>query len=181
MHIKTLSLEGLKLIEPRVISDDRGFFLETYRQPRYRDFGIECGFVQDNFSYSKKGTIRGMHFQTVPGQDKLVYVSSGKIFDVAVDMRPESPSFGKYEAVILDAEKLQQFFIPKGFAHGFCILSNTACVHYKCSAIYNSETEKGFRWNDPEIGIEWPVSDPILSVRDQSAPFFRELFQQAGR
>lgn len=181
MHIKSLSLEGLKLIEPRVFLDGRGFFLETYRFPRYYELGIECGFVQDNFSFSKKGTIRGMHFQTVPAQDKLVYVSCGKIFDVAVDLREASPTFAKYEAVVLDAKDLNQFFIPGGFAHGFCVLSDTACVHYKCSAIYDSETEKGFCWNDPDIGVKWPVSDPILSARDRNAPLFKELFQRRGK
>ena len=132
MQIKEFSIEGLKLITPKVFKDERGFFLETYRQPIYQELGLDVSFVQDNLSFSKKGTIRGMHFQATPGQDKMVYVSQGTIFDVAVDLRAKSPTFGQYESVILNAEKMEQFFIPKGFAHGFCILSESACVQYKC-------------------------------------------------
>jgi dTDP-4-dehydrorhamnose 3,5-epimerase len=178
MRIRDLSLKGLKLIEPDLFFDRRGVFFETYRISSYQDEGVECAFVQDNVSISKKNTVRGMHFQAHPGQDKLVTVLQGEIWDVAVDIRLNSETFGCYEAVVLDDKKMRQFFIPKGFAHGFCVLSEKACVLYKCSAVFSPETEKGFRWDDPDLGIPWPVPDPILSKRDLSAPFFKEAFQE---
>lgn len=176
MEIKELTLVGLKLIKPKVYRDKRGFFKENYRKPVYEKAGIACDFVQDNHSFSTKGTLRGMHFQRNPGQAKLISVLHGKIFDVAVDLRKDSPTFGRWEGVFLDDEQHQQFFIPVGFAHGFCVMSETADVIYKVSSIYDPDQEKGFRFDDSEIGISWPIASPILSERDLKAPSFREAF-----
>ncbi len=165
-------IEGLRLIKPKVHKDLRGFFFESYNLPHYAWEGIDCQFVQDNVSFSWKHVLRGMHFQTTPGQDKLVQVLRGTIFDVVVDMRKDSANFGKWEGVILDAKDPSAFFIPKGFAHGFCVLSKQALVHYKVSAVYNPQTEGVFRWNDPEIGIKWPIQTPLLSEKDANSPSF---------
>lgn len=175
MQIIDLHLPGLKLIKPKVFRDSRGFFFESFREPLYADFGMEAVFVQDNHSYSQKNTIRGMHFQTFPGQTKLVRVGIGKIFDVVVDIRPESPTYKQWEGVILDDQDHHQLYIPKGFAHGFAVLSPEAHVFYKVSSIYQPATEKGFRWDDPQIAIQWPISNPIVSERDQVAPYFCDL------
>lgn len=177
MDILDLELSGLKLLKPRLYADERGFFLESYRASLYTSLGIDCSFVQDNRSFSKKGTLRGMHFQRKPGQAKLVSVIEGKIFDVAVDMRKESPTFGKWAGVYLDGESCQQLFIPIGFAHGFCVLSESAHVTYKVSSPYDPEEEKGFRFDDPEIGIQWPIDQPLLSLRDIGAPRFQEVLR----
>jgi dTDP-4-dehydrorhamnose 3,5-epimerase len=175
MKVTNLRLDGLKLITPRTFHDDRGFFKETYHQPRYADLGISTNFVQDNHSFSQNNVIRGMHFQSTPGQDKLVWVSQGKIFDVAVDLRKDSPTFGQWEGVYLDEESHQQLFIPNGFAHGFCVVSvGGAHVHYKVSAPYDGATEKTFRFDDPMIKIQWPSQTPIISTRDLEAPSFSE-------
>ena len=177
MEIINLSLPGLKLIRLNVSDDERGFFKECYRKPRYSDNGIECEFVQDNLSYSKKNVTRGMHYQSEPGQAKLVSVLQGKIFDVAVDIRPDSPYYGKWEGIYLDADKHEQLFIPIGFAHGFCVVSDQgAHVHYKVSTVYNSSTEKTFRFDDPDVKIEWPINTPMISERDQKSPYFKEAF-----
>ena len=173
MEIQELSLQGAKLITPQVFQDTRGFFLESYRQDAYQDFADV--FVQDNHSYSKQGVIRGMHFQSHPGQAKLVRVPIGKIYDVIVDIRPKSPAFGKWCGVTLDDTSHQQLFIPVGFAHGFCVLSLEAHVLYKTSTVFCASTEKGFRFDDPEVGIKWPTLDPILSERDRNAPYFSEM------
>ena len=172
MPIFELRLPGLKLIKPTVFRDARGFFMETYQQSAYAKMGIEDLFVQDNHSYSQKGCIRGMHFQSSPGQAKLVRVALGTIFDVAVDIRPESPTFGQWEGVELDGENHFQLYIPVGFAHGFCVLSDVAHVLYKVSSAYHPDYEKGFRWDDPEVGIAWPVQHPIVSERDRHSPGF---------
>jgi dTDP-4-dehydrorhamnose 3,5-epimerase len=177
MDVTNLSLEGLKLIQPAIFADDRGFFTEHYRKPLYASHGILCDFVQDNHSYSKKGTLRGMHFQTAPGQAKLVSVIDGEIFDVVVDIRPDSPTFGRWEGVVLDGKKREQLFIPAGFAHGFCVTSESAHVFYKVSALYDPATEKGFRFDDPRVGIEWPKLDLLLSSRDQMAPLLHEVIR----
>jgi dTDP-4-dehydrorhamnose 3,5-epimerase len=176
MHVVDLALPGAKLIQPVAFQDERGFFLETYRKDIYAAHGIECEFVQDNHSFSKKGTLRGMHFQSAPGQAKLVSVIQGKIFDVVVDIRPDSPFFGKWQGLHLDGETHQQLFIPVGFAHGFCAVSDTAHVLYKVSNTYNAATEKGFRFDDPDVGITWPEIPLIVSARDLAAPFFKEVF-----
>lgn len=180
MEVIDLRLEGLKLIKPKVFKDHRGFFLETFQQSAYQKAGIACSFVQDNHSFSQKGCIRGMHFQSFPGQAKLVRVAVGKIYDVAVDIRPHSPTYGQWEAVILDDESHHQLFIPVGFAHGFCVLSDEAHVLYKVSTPYDAKFEKGFRWNDPTVNIQWPVEHPIVSERDHQAPFFCEMSQLEG-
>ena len=175
MEIINLSIPGLKLIKLKAFHDERGFFKEFYKQPAYHDAGIASSFPQDNFSYSKKGVLRGMHFQTFPGQAKLVSVIQGEIFDVAIDIRKDSPTFGKWEGIYLNAKNHEQFFIPEGFAHGFYVVSGEgALVHYKVSALYNPETEKSFRFNDPTFSIKWPTDNPILSLRDEQAPFFNE-------
>lgn len=180
MEVINLRLQGLVLIKPKVFKDSRGFFLESFQQSAYEKVGIHCPFVQDNHSFSQKGCIRGMHFQSFPGQAKLVRVAVGKIYDVAVDIRPSSPTFGQWEAVILDDQSHDQLFIPVGFAHGFCVLSEEAHVLYKVSTPYDSKFEKGFRWDDPTIKIEWPVEHPILSERDQQAPFLHETVLSEG-
>lgn len=175
MQVQGLALPDLKLITPAVHRDERGFFLETYHQNKYAQAGIECAFVQDNCSFSKQGTIRGMHFQATPGQAKLVSVIQGEIFDVAVDIRMDSPTFGKWVGVYLDSVKRQQLFVPVGFAHGFCVVSKDALVVYKVSHIYQAEEERTFHCHDPDVGIKWPVSDPILSEKDRKAPLLKEL------
>lgn len=169
-----LKLAGLKLITPRVFEDERGFFFESYRQDFFSTLGIGP-FPQDNSSFSRKGTIRALHFQSSPGQAKLVTCVQGEIWDVAVDLRPDSPTFMQWEGVILDDKNHKQLYIPKGFAHGFCVLSPTARVHYKVSSPYDPKTECSIRWNDPDLHIDWPVKDPILSPRDQVSPFFKEV------
>lgn len=176
MDIHELPLEGLKLIKLKVFEDDRGFFRESYKKPLYHQIGIEEAFVQDNHSYSKKGTLRGMHFQSKPGQSKLLTVVLGKIFDVCVDIRQGSPTFGKWHGVYLSAEEHEQLYIPVGFAHGFCILSEDAHILYKVTSLYDASTEKGFRYDDPDISIEWPIEDPLLSPKDARAPAFKEIF-----
>lgn len=175
MEAINLRLEGLILIRPKVFQDHRGFFLETFQQSVYEKLGIECPFVQDNHSFSKEGCIRGMHLQSFPGQAKLIRVAVGKIFDVAVDIRPHSPTYGQWEGIVLDDQSHHQLFIPVGFAHGFCVLSSEAHVLYKVSSPYDPKFEKGFRWDDPSVNIQWPVENPIISERDQQAPFFHEL------
>ncbi len=177
MEANNLPLQGLILIKPKVFRDHRGFFLETFQQSLYEKLGISGSFAQDNHSYSQKGCIRGMHFQSSPGQAKLIRVAVGKIYDVAVDIRPSSPTYGQWEAVILDDELHHQLFIPVGFAHGFCVLSQEAHVLYKVSTPYNPQYEKGFRWDDPMVNIKWPFDYPIVSERDQDAPFLHEISQ----
>jgi dTDP-4-dehydrorhamnose 3,5-epimerase len=175
VNVERLPLEGLIAITPRVLTDGRGFFLESYRESLYADAGIDVRFVQDNHSRSVRGTLRGLHFQRTPGQAKLVRVVTGRIWDVAVDIRPSSPTFGQWYGMELDAEQHKQLFVPVGFAHGFCVLSDVADVLYKVSNPYDAATESGFAWNDPEVGVAWPITDPILSARDTSAPPLREV------
>jgi dTDP-4-dehydrorhamnose 3,5-epimerase len=163
------------LIKPRVFGDERGFFLESFHEPRYRAAGIDVRFVQDNHSRSRKGTLRGLHYQERPGQAKLVRVSLGRILDISVDIRPSSPTFGRWHGEYLDAERHQQLYIPIGFAHGFCVVSDYAEVLYKVSNPYDAETEKTIAWNDPEIGVEWPESAPLLSDRDQKGESFADF------
>jgi dTDP-4-dehydrorhamnose 3,5-epimerase len=172
MEVIDLPIPGPKLIVPNVFRDPRGFFVETYAEPRYRAAGIDCTFVQDNHSQSVKGTLRGLHYQSSPGQAKLVRVASGRIFDVIVDIRPSSPTFGQWHGAYLDAREHAQLFAPIGFAHGFCVVSDVADVVYKVSSVYQSATEFAIRWDDPELGIEWPGETPILSPRDQAAESF---------
>lgn len=178
MQVKELRLAGLKLITPRIFPDSRGKFLETYSQRRYKEAGIDVSFVQDNLSFSEKGVIRGLHFQSEPGQAKLVSCLIGEVWDVVVDLRKNSATFGQYEAVYLNEKKGQELFVPVGFAHGFCVLSERAAVFYKVSNYYNAETERSIRWNDPLLAIDWPCHSPKLSERDQAAPLFSEIFSK---
>ena len=175
MNIIPTSLEGLLIIEPDVFGDTRGYFLETYHQRRYQSAGLDATFIQDNLSFSKKGTLRGLHFQITQPQAKLVQAITGKIFDVAVDIRPESPTYGKWSSAMLSEDNKRQLFIPGGFAHGFCVLSESAHVSYKCSDYYNPADEGGILWSDPALGIDWPVKDPTLSDKDQQYPCLKDL------
>lgn len=178
IEVHSLVFEPVKLVQQKVFADERGFFVENYRQPIYEQKGISTSFVQDNHSFSKKGTLRGMHFQSSPGQAKLVGVIIGKIYDVFVDIRPDSPTFGQWGCYELDAEKHEQIFIPAGFAHGFVVLSDTAHVVYKVSTLYHPQTEKTFRFDDPQVGIQWPVSHPLLSEKDRLAANFAEVVKR---
>jgi dTDP-4-dehydrorhamnose 3,5-epimerase len=168
-------LDGLVLLEPAVHGDSRGFMVETYRSDLWPEHGVEVEFVQHNHSRSAKGTLRGLHFQTEPGQAKLVRCSRGKIVDVAVDLRRGSPTFGQWEAHALDDEAHRQLFVPVGFGHGFAVLSDIADVTYLLSSPYDPATESGIAWDDPEVGVEWPVDDPLLSERDKQAPRLSEV------
>jgi len=167
MKITTTLLEGLLIIEPQVFEDERGYFLETHHCRRFQSVNIDCTFVQDNLSFSRKNILRGLHFQKTKPQAKLVQAVSGEIFDVGVDLRPESATFGKWSGIILSEQNKRQLFIPAGFAHGFCVLSQSAHVAYKCSDYYDPADEDGLLWSDPDIAIDWPVKDPILSAKDR--------------
>lgn len=175
MKVIPTTLPGVIVIEPKVFGDTRGFFLETFHVERYAQAGILGPFVQDNHSHSAQGVLRGLHFQKQYPQGKLVYVTSGTVFDVAVDIRPTSPTLGKWVGITLTAEQHQQFYIPPGFAHGFCVLSEQADFHYKCTDYYHPEDEGCIRWNDPEINIQWPINNPVLSAKDANAQCLKEL------
>jgi dTDP-4-dehydrorhamnose 3,5-epimerase len=162
-------IAGLYIIEPQVFGDDRGYFMETYNLQEFEEAGLKLVFVQDNQSKSRKGVLRGLHFQKKHPQGKLVRVLSGEVFDVAVDLRRDSATFGQWQGVILSGENKKQFYVPEGFAHGFLVLSEEAVLTYKCTDFYHPEDEGGILWNDPEIGIEWPLADgmtPSLSAKD---------------
>ncbi len=163
-------LDGLVVIEPEVFGDARGFLVETFSAQSWRELGVDVDFVQHNHSRSGKNTLRGLHFQSAPGQAKLVRCSAGKIFDVAVDLRRDSRTFGQWEGHELDDQAHRQLLVPIGFGHGFCVLSETADVDYQLSSYYDPATESGIAWDDPDVGIEWPVSEPLLSERDKTAP-----------
>lgn len=167
MQIIPSRLAGALIIEPRVFGDARGFFMETWNAERYAEAGITVGFVQDNLSFSRRGVLRGLHFQKPNPQGKLVYVLAGEVFDVAVDIRVGSPTFGQWESVVLSSENRRQFYVPPGFAHGFCVTSETALFAYKCTDLYNPAAEGSVLWNDPDLAIPWPVSDPELSAKDK--------------
>ncbi|MEJ2656856.1 MAG: dTDP-4-dehydrorhamnose 3,5-epimerase [Desulfobacterales bacterium] len=175
MNIFTTPLEGLLVIEPKIFKDKRGFFMETYNQRKYMAAGITTTFVQDNLSYSLKHTIRGLHFQIRHSQAKLVQSVSGEIFDVAVDLRPGSATFGQWSGARLSDKNGRQMYIPKGFAHGFCVLSEFALFSYKCSDFYAPDDEGGIIWSDQDIGIEWPVENPIVSEKDKQYPKLSSL------
>jgi dTDP-4-dehydrorhamnose 3,5-epimerase len=163
-------LPDISLIEPRVFTDSRGFFMETWQAERYRQAHIPGPFVQDNYSYSIRGVLRGLHYQLKKPQGKLVYVLHGEVFDVAVDIRRGSPTFGHWMGEILSGDNHRQLYIPPGFAHGFYVLSEGAHFFYKCTEFYTPEDEYGLRWDDPALGIDWPVSDPLLSEKDRHYP-----------
>jgi dTDP-4-dehydrorhamnose 3,5-epimerase len=168
-------LEGLVLLEPQVHGDERGFLLESFSAREWAEAGVADEFVQDNHSRSAGGILRGLHFQTEPGQAKLVRCPRGRIWDVAVDLRRGSPTYGRWEGHELDDVAHRQLFVPMGFAHGFCVLSDGADVHYKVSSYYDPETEAGIAWNDPEIDVEWPITDAQVSHRDAEAPRLAEV------
>ncbi len=171
-HATATGMEGLVLIKPEIHKDDRGFFVETFSATRWQELGVDAEFVQHNHSRSRRGTLRGLHFQTEPGQAKLIRCARGQIFDVAVDLRRNSSTFGEWRGFRLDDENHQQLYVPVGFAHGFCVLSETADVTYLVSSLFDPGTEAGIRWDDPELAIQWPISDPTLSIRDREAPSF---------
>ncbi len=169
-------LDGLALLAPARHGDERGFFMETFRADDWGAAGVATDFVQDNHSRSRRGTVRGMHFQTHPGQGKLVRVARGRVLDVVVDLRRGSPTFGEWESFELDDESGHQLFIPVGFGHGFCVLSETADFVYKCTAYYDPATEKGIRFDDPDVGVRWPDGIELLySDRDRDAPRLAEI------
>jgi dTDP-4-dehydrorhamnose 3,5-epimerase len=168
-------IEDLVLVEPEVHGDDRGFLVETFRDDAWRGLGIQTEFVQENQSRSAAGILRGLHFQTSPGQAKLVRCLRGRIWDVAVDLRRDSPTFRGWEGHELDDEHQRQLFVPVGFAHGFCVLSDLADVAYKLSSYYEPESEGAIAWDDPDVAVQWPINDPKLSERDRSAPRLAEV------
>jgi len=178
VRVIATKLPGVLLVEPHVYRDDRGFFLETYRADRYREHGIPGLFVQDNHSRSAGGTLRGLHLQPGRLQGKLIHVIEGEVFDVAVDVRRGSPTFGRWVSVVLSAENFKQCYVPPGFAHGFCVLTPVAQVEYKCTDLYDPATEIGIAWNDPALAIAWPIGEPLLSDRDRQNPTLAELAQR---
>lgn len=185
--VETCGIEGLKIITPQVFGDARGYFMETYNYNDFKETGIDCVFVQDNQSASKRGVLRGLHFQIEHPQDKLVRVIKGEVYDVAVDLRQGSPTFGKWYGVLLSEENKKQFFIPKNFAHGFLVLSEYAEFCYKCTDFYHPGDEGGLIWNDSEIGVEWPVPEGmeiILSDKDtkwDGIGKYREAYEKQER
>ena len=175
MKIIETKLPGVLVFEPKVFGDERGFFMETWHAERYEEAGLPSRFVQDNLSFSQRGVLRGLHFQNPDQQGKFVYVLQGEAYDVAVDIRVGSPTFGEWTAVTISSENKRQFYVPEGFAHGFLVTSDSALFAYKCTAKYNAKAEAGVLWNDPEIGIEWPVDTPVLSEKDRSALSLGEM------
>ena len=180
MKITQTQLPGITLIQPEIHGDARGFFTETYQSKRYREGGIDATFVQDNLSRSERGVLRGLHFQVEKPQGKLVSCPRGSVFDVAVDVDPSSSTFKQYVAVELNEENHLQMWIPPGYAHGFCVLSEVADFHYKCTEFYQPSLERGVFWNDPDIGIRWPVTSPTLSAKDGALPRLAELSHTQG-
>jgi dTDP-4-dehydrorhamnose 3,5-epimerase len=176
MEVRETDLPGVVIVEPRVFGDERGFFVETWQRARYAAAGIDVDFVQDNLSRSRRGTLRGLHFQIERPQGKLVQVVRGEVFDVAVDVRRSSPTFGRWTGTVLSAENHRQMYVPPGFAHGFQVLSEVADFAYKCTEFYAPELERSVRWNDPTVAVEWPLGDapPILSPKDRDAPLLAE-------
>ena len=175
MKVLPTKLGGVVLLEPRVHGDKRGFMVETFRADTWAGLGVDVEFVQHNHSRSSKGTLRGLHFQTEPGQAKLVRCPRGTIFDVAVDLRRESPTYGMWEGHVLDDEAHRQLFVPAGFGHGFVVLSDVADVAYLLSSLYDPATEAGIAWDDPDVGVQWPVDEPLLSERDMTAPRLADI------
>lgn len=176
MEIERTTIEGVLLIKPRIWGDARGYFVETWQKERYEAAGIDLPFVQDNHSMSRRGILRGLHYQKTRPQGKLVSVSLGRVFDVAVDIRKGSPTFGKWFGAELTQENQWQMWIAPGLAHGFAVVSGEAHFHYKCTDYYCPGDEAGIRWNDPDIAVAWPVENPLLSEKDTTAPFFRDVF-----
>jgi dTDP-4-dehydrorhamnose 3,5-epimerase len=175
MIVTPTALPGVLIIEPKVFGDPRGFFFETWHEARYREAGISVPFVQDNVSFSRRGVLRGLHLQHPGDQAKLVTVLEGEVFDVAIDVRVGSPDFGKPASVTLSGENKRQFFIPQGFAHGFCVTSETALFMYKCSDVYSPSTEMGIAYGDPDLAIRWPIANPTVSEKDSHYPRLRDI------
>jgi dTDP-4-dehydrorhamnose 3,5-epimerase len=175
MNVITCDIPGLFVIEPKVFGDARGFFMETWNRQRYVAAGLDWDFVQDNVSLSRRGILRGLHFQNPGGQGKLVYVLQGEVYDVAVDLRKGSPTFGRSYGLSLSAENKRQFFVPPGFAHGFAVVSETALFVYKCTSLYAPQNELTLAWNDPELGIKWPIETPQLSEKDARGLRLRDI------
>jgi dTDP-4-dehydrorhamnose 3,5-epimerase len=175
MEVVKTQIPGVLIINMKIYGDKRGFFTETHHQKTYSEAGIDCQFVQDNLSFSKKNILRGLHFQRQFPQAKLITVIKGEIFDVAVDLRPSSETFGQWTGIILSGDNHKQFFIPQGFAHGFCVLSEDAYVHYKCTEFYHPEDEDGIFWADSQLNIDWPITNPIISTKDQNNSSFKNL------
>ena len=169
MKVIATELPGVLLLEPKAFGDARGFFLETWQAARYAEAGMPERFVQDNHSRSRRGVLRGLHFQLIQPQGKLVWVTRGAVFDVAVDIRRGSPQFGRWYGCVLDDVDHRQLYVPPGFAHGFCVLSEEADFFYKCTDYYHPQSERGIAWNDPDIGIKWPLQDVALSGKDQQS------------
>ena len=178
MQIIERALNGVVLLEPKVFGDDRGFFMETFNQRVFRELtGVAPDFVQDNHSRSQRGVLRGLHFQKTRPQGKLVRVSRGTVYDVAVDVDPKSPTFGRYVGLELSDDNHRQLWIPPGYAHGFCVISDVADFEYKCTDLYFPEDEGGLIWNDPDVAIPWPIAEPSLSGKDTLLPKLRDLAQ----
>jgi dTDP-4-dehydrorhamnose 3,5-epimerase len=175
MKVISTSLKDVLLIEPSVFEDKRGFFMETYQKEIYRELGIDSDFVQDNLSFSFRGTLRGLHYQLPHAQAKLVQVITGEIFDVTVDIRRDSPTFGQWTGVRLSDKNKRQVYIPEGFAHGFCVLSEPAIFTYKCSDFYSPDCDRGVLWSDPDIGVDWPVENPVLSEKDRKYNYLKDI------
>lgn len=175
MKVIETKLPGVLIVEPRVFTDERGYFLESWNEERYCTLGVERPFVQDNMSFSRRGVLRGLHYQDPSPQGKLVSVAQGAVFDVAVDLRIGSPTFGHWVGVELSSDNHRQLWIPEGFAHGFQVTSNTAVFSYKCTDYYQPEAERSLRWDDPEVGIQWPEEQPVLSDKDAQAPLLRSI------
>lgn len=178
MEYTATEIEDILLIKPSVFEDERGFFFESFRRNNFTDQGIDIEFVQDNVSYSRQNTLRGLHYQIENPQDKLLMVLEGEILDVAIDLRQSSDTFGQHVSRVLSAKNKHQLFVPKGFAHGFLVLSKNALVHYKCSDYYNADGERGLKWNDPALGIKWNISDPVLSDKDRQNPLLKNIPEQ---
>jgi dTDP-4-dehydrorhamnose 3,5-epimerase len=174
VRVLETTIPGLLVVEPRVFGDDRGFFLETFNAARFAEHALPTEFVQDNHSRSAKGVLRGLHYQRRNPQGKLVSVVRGEVWDVAVDIREGSPTFGRWFGTTLSEQRHQLLWIPPGFAHGFCVLSESADFLYKCTTLYDPADDRGIRWNDPALGIEWPIADPILSAKDRALPSLAE-------
>lgn len=176
MKIIEKEIPGVLLIEPQLFGDERGWFMESWQQQRYAEQGIVGPFVQDNQAFSRRGVLRGLHIQHPYGQGKLVQVISGEVFDVAVDVRHGSPYFGRWVGFVLSGENRRQLYVPEGFAHGYCVLSDEALFSYKCTDLYHPETQLSIRWDDPALGIEWPLEgEPVLADKDRDAPLLNEL------
>jgi len=175
MNIEETKLSGVLILEPKVFTDDRGYFFEIWNSTHYKQSGIPGPFVQDNISFSKKGILRGLHFQYPQSQGKLIQVLSGEVLDVVVDIRAGSPTYGQWVGEVLSESNHRQMYVPPGFAHGYCVTSEAALFSYKCTDFYNPSTEHGIIWNDPDIGIEWPIAQPVLSTKDAVYPGLKDL------